>query len=1267
MKDFKSQRYFPLYEYTDDSIDTPGVIERVSTLFRGHPNLIQGFNTFLPPGYRIECSDDPMDPNPIKVTTPMGTTTSTGGPPLPPQPHIQERQPPMYRNEPWPGREGYPEQPPVYDRDRDAGFYGAGSNGQIAQLQAAATGRRGDTKGPVEFNHAINYVNKIKVSPYSLQANVKNRFTDKPDVYKNFLEILQTYQREQRPIQEVYTQVTRLFEAAPDLLEDFKQFLPDTSASAAGAPIPGGGRSMPPVGSFAPPPSTMPPKKKRPSHTMESVQPAPQRPSGQKRSKHRHAPAPEMETLEPTLVPQFPEPLGPPPKLVVTTDEVAFFEKLKKNMNNKATYNEFLKLINMYTNDIVDKNTLVQRAEAFLQNYPDQFAYFKGLVKYTGQDEIIDNIPIAKARVDLNHCKKYGPSYRQLPKSEAKLQCSGRDDMCWEVLNDDWVSHPTWASEEGFTAHRKNQHEEALHKCEEERYEYDLNIEANLRTIQLLEPIAQRISSMTAEEKNNFKLPPGLGGSSLAIYQRVIKKIYDREKGLEVIEAIHDNPAAAVPVVLQRLKQKDEEWKRAQREWNKVWRETEARNFLKSLDHMGPQFKSLDKKAINTKTLLTELEVRSKQDKDKRMNPLTPKKKYHFNFVFEDGGVIMDAGVLIAHALREAPNRPADVDGMLDFLKKFLPMFFSLHEGTVEQRLNETSESADTASMVVEEDGTTTPSRKARKAGRSESNLLKDVLKRTRKSKEKPIRSSVASRESTPGADQSPSATPRETPFSETDINGDPGSGADDDVTMNDADAEETEREIQYAVKEAAETWIQPATADVNRPREGFSGRAVVPSEDFTTQEVRRHVYNLFGNNAIYYFFRMFQMLYSRLYELKVNGPLTTPHVKFSNPNPVAVEFGFQTDAWEDLDKEVEEAKSRYPPLLELCKRIIEQDQDNSQFEDAVRHLYGTKGYKIYTVDKLIAAIIKQLSHILTDQKTTSILMLYETDRLREKTTPRDQIIYRIQVEGIIGSDDHVVRFEWVSLLENPKLIVQDDELRRLGIQLLNKEDLTLDQATTREEQWAYYVDSYYMHADTEGVPTDMLASPWIRRSAIYRDFLLSDNFLFINGLQVKICLNTYKLFYLVNTEDTLVRKKEARAVPVRQLNYNRAARKQDGLKWTRNGHVTKEEQNAAAAAEAQAKEKEMEIEQPVQTEVPAAGSVPPSETIQSPGATPAPVPAPVASEPTAIDDVKNESPLAPIASGEVMDDVETSNPLPETTQEVPPPPAAEDVEMQDA
>ncbi|KAJ2674385.1 Transcriptional regulatory protein sin3, partial [Coemansia spiralis] len=58
-------------EFKSHAIDTPGVIERVSRLFYGSPSLIQGFNTFLPPGYRIECSDDPTEG--VRVTTPSGS------------------------------------------------------------------------------------------------------------------------------------------------------------------------------------------------------------------------------------------------------------------------------------------------------------------------------------------------------------------------------------------------------------------------------------------------------------------------------------------------------------------------------------------------------------------------------------------------------------------------------------------------------------------------------------------------------------------------------------------------------------------------------------------------------------------------------------------------------------------------------------------------------------------------------------------------------------------------------------------------------------------------------------------------------------------------------------------------------------------------------------------------------------------------------------------------------------------------------------------
>jgi paired amphipathic helix protein Sin3a len=69
------------------SIETPETINRVSSLFTGHPALIQGFNTFLPVGYRIECTPGAYPgAQIIIVTTPSGTTRqhAPGPGPVPP-------------------------------------------------------------------------------------------------------------------------------------------------------------------------------------------------------------------------------------------------------------------------------------------------------------------------------------------------------------------------------------------------------------------------------------------------------------------------------------------------------------------------------------------------------------------------------------------------------------------------------------------------------------------------------------------------------------------------------------------------------------------------------------------------------------------------------------------------------------------------------------------------------------------------------------------------------------------------------------------------------------------------------------------------------------------------------------------------------------------------------------------------------------------------------------------------------------------------------
>jgi paired amphipathic helix protein Sin3a len=205
----------------------------------------------------------------------------------------------------------------------------------------------------------------------------QNRFAHQPEIYKNFLEILQTYQRESKPIQDVYSQVTQLFREAPDLLEDFKQFLPESAAQARAAAAakaaaedvvsgpgsigPGGPSTrLPAVGTFPPPPSVPKEKGKKRAQAASQIDPKgdsarvpnkvrsflphlPKSTDMSQRHKITH-PKPSMEqqiaNLSPTLTPSQPEPLGSPPQIQASTDELAFFDRVKKFIGNKQTYNE---------------------------------------------------------------------------------------------------------------------------------------------------------------------------------------------------------------------------------------------------------------------------------------------------------------------------------------------------------------------------------------------------------------------------------------------------------------------------------------------------------------------------------------------------------------------------------------------------------------------------------------------------------------------------------------------------------------------------------------------------------------------------------------------------------------------------------------------------------------------------------------------------------------------------------------------------------------
>lgn len=308
------------------SIDTPGVITRVSNLFNGHPELIEGFNTFLPPGYKIEVKPSDQGnayqvsvsiPSPTQSTATVVHTTQginksgLASPPtivgtiqstakqsgqvqiipsstiihttMPSSTHTQAiavataaasipaqhqsvatlpQSSPVQLSTPVNIHASYqqtvnsvanvPQSSPAHNNNSIHHISQTAAVCQaLSQVEAANHGNPQNQR--VEFNHAINYVNKIK-----------NRFQNQPEKYKRFLEILHTYQKEQRGIKEsstsslaaslpghdlsvvaanlggggkhlteaeVYSQVAELFENHKDLLAEFGQFLPDATSS----------------------------------------------------------------------------------------------------------------------------------------------------------------------------------------------------------------------------------------------------------------------------------------------------------------------------------------------------------------------------------------------------------------------------------------------------------------------------------------------------------------------------------------------------------------------------------------------------------------------------------------------------------------------------------------------------------------------------------------------------------------------------------------------------------------------------------------------------------------------------------------------------------------------------------------------------------------------------------------------------------------------------------------------------------------------------
>ncbi|XP_044017555.1 paired amphipathic helix protein Sin3a-like [Aphidius gifuensis] len=239
MKDFKCQK-----------INASDALTRVNYLFENHPQLIGGFNIFLPPGHGIESQIREQNySHQVSVNTTSEQSTHTFSSHSTVDVGSSSNQqisqtPSVIQMMPAGGHIHYAmsNQSSINQNNMNnmniysspAGPSSSFNNSHVpsshghalSQEPYNASSNIRTTRTQQEFNDAMNYINKIK-----------DRFQQQPYKYQRFLEILRAYERYQRgdsvgsrlTKDDVCAEVTQLFENQEDLLAEFGQFLPDST------------------------------------------------------------------------------------------------------------------------------------------------------------------------------------------------------------------------------------------------------------------------------------------------------------------------------------------------------------------------------------------------------------------------------------------------------------------------------------------------------------------------------------------------------------------------------------------------------------------------------------------------------------------------------------------------------------------------------------------------------------------------------------------------------------------------------------------------------------------------------------------------------------------------------------------------------------------------------------------------------------------------------------------------------------------------------
>jgi len=843
----------------------------------------------------------------------------------------------------------------------------------------------------IEFDQAISYVNKIK-----------QRFASDERVYKAFLEILNMYRKGQKTIAQVYDEVALLFRHHDDLLREFTYFLPDSSNQATAArratyqkarPVygggGGGGRGVGGGGGGRKPP-------------------------------------PALRRDDPKV-----------------QRELGFLDKVRARLRSKDGYADFLKCLNLYAEDVITKGDLVTLVQDIMGRHTDLMAAFNEFLmrcevgpedpysrQYTGRDRsrsaVEKYIRMSISELDVAAWERATPSYVRLPDNYPKLKTSGRPDWVQALINDEWVSVTSGSEDYSFKHYRKNQYEEALFRAEDDHFELDMFIDQNDSAIKTIAPLVEEVNALPDDEaRAAWRLAPG---TLRAFHYRAAQRIYG-DHGSQIVRLLKQNPVVTLPRLLMRMQQKQAEWKAVLAEMMPVWQGIYKDNYNKSLDHRSFYWKQTEKKNLTPKNLVQEIKDvadRRRLDASSVLQAVSSKLDFKARLaaqltydmtaveVHNTAAYIIQLGIDNQLSIEATPK-------VRILFHSFFEYFFQLACSciTAEERrkaATETPRQASRRKHAGEEE--LEPS-----TGMDDDDDESDKLNNNKSNKREG---------SIPNLDGKP---PAET------------NTVEQSSDEEDANGEATKFSLEPEEDETMYMACRPLVANVlglttSSSADDVSMLGVGPQMVEPGKPLIPHCRVVYANESLYVLMRLYQILYDRLKSARVCAVQKAAEARGGGATAPSAAEGSSLE-WS------ESAEGIHNQFLELATDLIEGRSDPGDYEDSTRQCLGTAAYQLFTLDKLVNRIVKQMQAVLTEESSSRLVDLWKYENSR--TVRVNDPVHYANARVVLG-DDPCFRIEHLGD-------------RRLTMQLMEPEKA--DNATSiLEPAFRQYIQEYISCVD---------------------------------------------------------------------------------------------------------------------------------------------------------------------------------------------------------